>query len=253
MVIGLIGCGNMARALARGWGEPVLCADPATERARALAEELGGEALGSNAEVAQRADVVVLSHKPPQLEEVARDVAPRAKAVASILGGVPLERLRAAYPDAPVFRFIPNTPAEVRKGVLAYASESGGDADTEERVLELFGRVGTVIPMEERLLDVAMGLMSNAPAYVALIVEAWVDAGVRRGLSAEQASELVVGAISGTAELLRARGMDTLAVRREVTSPGGSTARGLLALERAGLRAAFADALDAVLDGGQPR
>jgi pyrroline-5-carboxylate reductase len=161
--------------------------------------------------------------------------------------------LRAAYPGAAVFRFIPNTPAEVRKGVLGYARESGGDADAEERVLELFGRVGTVIPVEERLIDVAMGLMSNAPAYIALIVEAWVDAGVRRGLAHEQASEMVVGGIAGTAELLRARGMDTLAVRREVTSPGGSTARGLLALERAGVRAAFADALDAVLDGGQQR
>jgi pyrroline-5-carboxylate reductase len=94
-----------------------------------------------------------------------------------------------------------------------------------------------------------MGLMSNAPAYVALVVEAWVDAGVRRGLPPEQAAQMVVGAVGGTAELLRARGMDTLAVRREVTSPGGSTARGLAALERGGVRAAFADALDAVLDG----
>ena len=92
-----------------------------------------------------------------------------------------------------------------------------------------------------------MGLMTNAPAYVALLAEAQVDAGVRHGLPPDKAAEMVVQTFAGTAALLRARGNDTLAVRREVTSPGGSTARGLAALERAGVRAAFQDALDAVL------
>jgi pyrroline-5-carboxylate reductase len=250
MQVGLIGCGNMARALARGWGEPVLCADPLHERAQSLASELGGEALASNAQVAERADVVVLCHKPAQLEEVGRDVAPKAKAVVSILGGVRLEYVRAAYPGLPVFRFIPNTPVAVRRGVLGYARESGdGDTELERSVLELFGRLGEVIEVDERLMDVTTGLMSTAPAYVALVVEAWVEAGVRRGLAPDQAAAMVVGAVAGTAELLRAREMDTLAVRREVTSPGGMTARGLLALERGGVRVAFSDALDAVLDG----
>ena len=84
------------------------------------------------------------------------------------------------------------------------------------------------------MVDVAMGLMSNAPAYYALVVEAQVDAGVRHGLTADQASRLVVQTMAGTAELLRRRGYDTLAARRAVTSPGGSTARGLDALERGG-------------------
>ena len=92
-----------------------------------------------------------------------------------------------------------------------------------------------------------MGLMSNAPAYVALIAEAQIDAGVRAGLPADVAGELVGANLAGTAALLQARNMDTLAVRRSVTSPGGSTARGLAALERAGLRAAFDDAMQAVL------
>ncbi len=96
-----------------------------------------------------------------------------------------------------------------------------------------------------------MGLMSCAPAYVALIAEAQIDAGVRHGLRAEQAAGLVVQTLAGTAELLRKRDYDTLSVRREVTSPGGVTARGLAALERAGLRSAFDDALDAVLGSGR--
>jgi len=89
--------------------------------------------------------------------------------------------------------------------------------------------------------------MSNAPAYYALVVEAQVDAGIRRGIPPRQAAELVVQTMAGTAELLRRQGYDTLAVRRAVTSPGGSTARGLDALERGGLRSAFSAALDAIL------
>src|SRR5438105_2507686 len=98
MQIGLIGCGNMARALARGWQRPVLCADPLADRAQALAAEVGGEALADNAEVARRAELVVLCHKPAQLAAVASEVAPHAKAVASILAITPLPALRAAYP-----------------------------------------------------------------------------------------------------------------------------------------------------------
>src|ERR1700736_806352 len=98
MQVGLIGCGNMARALARGWGRPLLCADPIAERAQALAAESGGDALQDNAEVARRADLVVLCHKPAQLRAVAVEVAPHATAVASILAVTPLPMLREAYP-----------------------------------------------------------------------------------------------------------------------------------------------------------
>src|SRR5271169_4067953 len=125
MQIGLIGCGNMARALARGWGRPLVCADPIADRARALAAEVGGEALATNAEVAERAELVVLCHKPAQLKDVAREVAPAAGAVASILAAVPLEALRAAYPERPVYRFIPSLPVEVRQGAVVQAADAG--------------------------------------------------------------------------------------------------------------------------------
>lgn len=245
MQIGLIGSGNMARAMVRGWGDPVLCTDALPERAAALAAEVGGEAVATNAELARRADLVVLCHKPPQLAAVAAEVAPHAKAIASILGGVPLADVQAAYPGATVYRFMPSTPVEVRQGAVIHALEGAGDPE----VLDLFARLGTLVSLPESQVDVAMGLMSNTPAYWALLAEAQIDAGIRRGLSAEQAAELVVQTMAGTAALLRKRDFDTLAVRREVTSPGGSTARGLDALERGGVRAAFSDAIDAVLGG----
>jgi pyrroline-5-carboxylate reductase len=254
MQLGLIGCGNMARALARGWQRPVVCSDPIASRAHALAEEVGGEALANNAEVARRADLVVLCHKPAQLREVAAEVAPHAKAVASILAATPLSALREAYPDRPVYRFIPSLPVEVRQGAVVQATDaSAQDAaaqDLDDAVRDLFAELGTLVVLDDSLIDVAMGLMSCGPAYVALVAEAQVDAGVRRGIPAAQGARLVVQTLAGTAELLRKRDYDMVSVRREVTSPGGLTARGLDALERAGLRSAFSDALDAVL--GQP-
>jgi pyrroline-5-carboxylate reductase len=255
MQIGLIGCGNMARAMARGWGRPLICADPIAARARSLAEELGGEALASNAEVAARADLVILCHKPAQLAAVAEELGSSRSAVASILAVTPLAALRAAYPARPVYRFIPSLPVEVRQGAVVQAAgpgvlEGAGEdsAGMDAEVAALFAELGTLVVLDDSLVDVAMGLMSCGPAYVALVAEAQVDAGVRRGIPAAQGAELVVQTLAGTAELLRQRGYDTLAIRREVSSPGGLTARGVDALERGGIRRAFSDALDAVLE-----
>ncbi len=241
----------MARALARGWGDPVLCSDTGSGRARVLADELGGEALPSNREVAERADLVILAHKPAQLTEVAGEIRGHVKAVASVLGGTPLAALQEAYPGVAVFRVMPNTPVEVRRGVVCYTPPEDVDPQLQRDVVNLFERVAIVVRLPERLMGPAAAAMSVAPAYDALLAEAQVDAVVRYGLGAELASRLVVETLAGTAELLAARDNDTLTVRREVTSPGGMTARGLDALERNGVRGAFQAAADAVLQGGR--
>jgi pyrroline-5-carboxylate reductase len=250
MRVGFIGAGNMARALARGLGEPVLCTDAGSGRAKALAEELGGEALSSNRELAEEADLVILAHKPVQLEAVASEVAGVAKAVVSLLARTPQADVARAYPATPVIRAEPNLPVEVRRGVTSIAEPEGEVDDALWATVEgLFGKVGAVVVLPERLMTVAGGCSGVGPAYWALLVEAQVDAAVRRGIPAAEATKLVAGTMRGTAELLHARGVDTFALRREVTSPGGTTSRGLAALERGGVRAAFHAALDAVVDG----
>ena len=237
----------MARALARGWGEPVLCSDAGSGRAARLVAEVGGEAVASNAELAERAELVILCHKPRQLEAVAEQVGGRARAVVSVLAATPIAAVRAAYTGVPVVRALPNTPVEVRRGVVCLTVPQDVDPAIARDVRERFGRVGRVVEMEDGDVELATALMSTTPAYVALLVEAHVDAAVKHGMPASRAAELFVETLAGTAELLSARGYDTLAVRREVTSPGGITARGVAALEAAGVRAAFADAVGAVL------
>ena len=248
MRIGFIGAGSMASALARGLGEPALVYDVQPERAEALASELGGTVAASNAELAEQADIVILAHKPAQLEEVAREVDGRARAVASIVAATPLAQLEAAYPGVPVYRFIPNIPVEVGRGVFCYAPGTHAAEGPQEELLRLFSRCGVVIPLDEPLIEPAMALMSCGPAFVALVVEAMADAGARHGLERQQAARLVVETMAGTAAYLDANELDAAELRRRVATPGGLTEKGLGVLEETGLRRSFDAAVDLVVE-----
>jgi pyrroline-5-carboxylate reductase len=249
MRLGLIGAGNMASALARGIGEPVLVHDLDESKASALAEELGGELVGSNAELAERADALVLCHKPKQLDEVAREVDGRAKVVISILAATPTERLAAAYPGAAIYRFIPNMPTEVRRGVLCYVPGPGAADGPEDEILELMGRAGAVIRLDdEPLIEPAMALMSCGPAFLALVAESFAEAGAAHGLDPADAMRMVVETMGGTADYLARHDYDGPALRARVATPGGTTERGLVTLEERGLKDVTRAAVDAVVE-----
>jgi pyrroline-5-carboxylate reductase len=174
MVIGFIGSGNMAAAMARGWEgefEGMLFSDSGSGRAAGLAEELGGE-VAANDEIAERADLVVVAVKPAKLDEVAPELA-GAGAIVSILAAVPLERLRAAFPAAEVLRVMPNVGVEVRQGVLCVNGEASAEARAK---LDLLGHV---VELADEDFDEATAIMGCAPAYLALAVEALADAGAR--------------------------------------------------------------------------
>ncbi|HEX2436710.1 MAG TPA: pyrroline-5-carboxylate reductase [Methylomirabilota bacterium] len=249
MKLGFIGAGNMASALARGIGEPVLVADIDASKAQALADELGGEAVGSNAELAERADAIVLCHKPKQLDEVAEQVGGHARIVISILAATPIAALESAYPGVPVYRFIPNIPAEVRQGVLCYVPGTRAKDGPEQEVLALLGRAGAIIPLDsEPLIEPAMALMSCGPAFMALVAESFAGAGAAHGLPPDEAMRMTVETMAGTAAYLREHGYDTGAVKLRVATPGGTTERGLIALEEHGLADVCRAAVDAVVE-----
>jgi pyrroline-5-carboxylate reductase len=249
MKLGLIGAGNMASALARGIGEPVVVHDIDEEKARALAGELGGEAVGSNAEVAERSDALVLCHKPKQLEDVAREVDGRATVVVSILAATSTEKLAEAYPGASIYRFIPNIPTEVRRGVLAYVRGARAEDGPEDEILELVGRTGTVVRLDdEPLIEPAMALMACGPGFMALVAEKFAEAGVAHGLDPDDAMRMVVETMGGTADYLAGHEYDGPALRTRVATPGGTTEKGLIALEERGLGGVARAAVDAVVE-----
>jgi pyrroline-5-carboxylate reductase len=241
MIVGFIGSGSMAAAMARGWEgefEGMLFSDSGSGRAAALANELGGEAAPSR-EIAERADVVVVAVKPAMLDVVAPELA-AARRVVSILAAVSVDRLEEAFPEAEVLRVMPNVGVEVGRGVLCVA---GRAAEEVRRKLDLLGHV---VEIADADFDAATAVMGCAPAYLALAVEAIAEAGAADGLDAELARELVVETTAGTAELLRIR--HPADVRKAVASPGGSTEAGLEALDREGARAAFEAAVRASLE-----
>jgi len=249
MKLGLIGAGNMASALARGIGEPVIVHDLDEAKASALAAELGGEAVGSNADVAERSDVLVLCHKPKQLEEVASEVGGRAKVVVSILAATSTDSIAAAYPGASIYRFIPNIPAEVKRGVFCYVPGPGAADGPEDEILGLMGRTGTVIRLDdEPLIEPAMALMACGPGFIALVAEKFAEAGAAHGLDRHDAMRMVVETMGGTADYLAAHDFDGPALRRRVATPGGTTEKGLIALEERGLGDVTRAAVDAVVE-----
>jgi len=217
----------------------MLFSDSGSGRAQALAEELGGE-VASNEEIASQVDLVLLAVKPNKLEAVAPELA-AAKEIVSVLAATPLEQLQAALPEAEqVLRVMPNVGVEVRQGVLCVAG-SASAAGREK--LELLGHV---VELAEEDFDAATAVMGCSPAYLALAVEAIADAGAADGLDPALARELVVETAVGTAELLRRHPPE--AVRKAVASPGGSTEKGLGALDREGAREAFTAAVEASLE-----
>jgi pyrroline-5-carboxylate reductase len=232
----------MAEAMARGWmGEVdgMLFTDAGSGRAAELAEEVGGDAVGSNRELAERADIVVLAVKPATLGQVAAELS-GARTIVSLLGATSLEALQDAFPGADVIRVMPNVAVEVRRGVLCVAGHESPE------VRRLLGLLGHLVELPDSDFDAATAVMGCAPAYLALAVEALADAGAEAGLDEELARELVVETTAGTAELLRRR--HPADVRRAVASPGGSTEAGLEALDREGAREAFAAAVRASLE-----
>jgi pyrroline-5-carboxylate reductase len=189
----------------------------------------------------------VIAVKPGDVPDACRAVAAAGtKRVLSIAAGVTLATLEAAVgPGVPVVRAMPNTPALVGAGAAAIAAGSSATADDLDWAEGLLRAVGTVVRVPEHLLDAVTGLSGSGPAYVFLVAEALIEGGVLAGLPRDVAVELSVHTLLGASRLLAETGSTPEQLRAQVTSPGGTTAAGLRALEAAGVRSAFLEAVAA--------
>lgn len=189
-------------------------------------------------------DAAVIAVKPPDAAGACRAaVAAGATRVLSIAAGVPLATLQAAAgTGVAVVRAMPNTPALVGEGAAAISAGSAAHDADMQWAESILGAVGKVVRVRESELDAVTGLAGSGPAYLFLVAESLIDAGVEAGLSRETSEQLVTQLFVGSSALLRERG-DPAELRRMVTSPGGTTAAGLRVLDERGLRAAFVDAV----------
>jgi pyrroline-5-carboxylate reductase len=252
MKIGFAGAGKMASALARGWAdaergpELMLFSDAGSGRAAELAERTGGEAVDTLAELGERSDAVLLAMKPGSLEAAAHQLKGTGDAIASVLAATSVARLRELFPDVPVVRVMPTVTSEVRRGVICHAPLGPAEGEAGARLLNLFGELSHLAELPDELMDAATAVVGCSPAYVAIVVQNLVEAGVTAGLDEELAYELVIESFAGTIELLRR--YDPIEVRSSVTSRGGATEAGLEALADAGVGDAFQTAVHASME-----
>ncbi|MGH9186977.1 MAG: pyrroline-5-carboxylate reductase [Acidimicrobiales bacterium] len=249
--LALVGGGRMGEALltgllAAGWGEAkeLAVVEALAARRTELDDRFPEVRVVAEPE---RSDGVVIAVKPDDVDAACRAArAAGCERVLSIAAGVTLARLEAALgPGVPVVRAMPNTPALVGAGAAAIAAgrhATDEDLDWAEGIL---AAVGTVVRVPEKLLDAVTGLSGSGPAYVFLVAEALIEAGVLVGLPRDTSQALVVQTLLGAGRLLAETGESPETLRAGVTSPGGTTAAGLRALEAAGVRSAFLDAVAA--------
>jgi pyrroline-5-carboxylate reductase len=244
----LVGGGRMGEALlggllAAGWASADLAVvEVDAARREDLAGRFSGVPVSADLVAAEGAVVAV---KPPDVPAVCQAMEDHGiERVLSIAAGVTIATLEGnLLPGAAVVRAMPNTPALLGAGVAAIAAGTAAtdaDLDWAEGIL---GAVGQVVRTTESQLDAVTGLSGSGPAYVFLVAEALIEAGVLAGLPRDTSTSLVLGTILGSARLLAETGDSPTELRAAVTSPGGTTAAGLRALEQAGLRSAFLDAV----------
>ena len=255
----VVGGGRMGSALVEGllaakWCQPedIAIVEAATEQRQVLSQQFAGATILASLELEHVGPTtgVVLSVKPDHAEAALRVIAVcGATRLLSVVAGLSTSRIEAHFhvPLA-VIRSMPNTPVLVGKGVSAIAGGAQVTKDDLDWAESILGAVGTVVRVTERNIDAVSGLSGPMPAYLYLVIEALIEAGVHQGLSRDVAYKLVVGTFEGSAALLTSTGETPEELRHQVTSPGGTTAAGLRTLEHRAVRSAFIDAVAAAAD-----
>ena len=254
---GKIGESLLSGLLSAGWRKPeeIVVTGRRQERIDELAERYGVETTLSNADAVSGAAFIVIAVKPQDFEVLLGEVGGLLSAdqtVLSVAAAMPTAQIEQHLSDGvPVLRAMPNTPATVHEGVAGLCAGAHADDTHLAMAEEVLAHVGRVVQVAEPYMDAVTAVSGSGPAYFALLAEAMIEAGILLGLSREVSTELVVQTMFGTAKLLRDEHMHPVELREMVTSPGGTTIRAIRELERAGVRAAFLNAIQAAMERSQ--
>jgi pyrroline-5-carboxylate reductase len=252
--IAFIGSGIMAEAMIKGLlrqslVEPnqIVASGPRPERGQQLFDRYGVRTTVHNVEAATGADIVVLSVKPqvlcPVLEELGGHVSSEAL-VLSIVAGAKMATIQRMLNAVDVVRVMPNTPAQIGMGISVWAATEATTEAQRGQALAILQALGEEVYVEdEDYLDMATALSGTGPAYVFLLMEAMVDAGVHLGFSRHVSERLVIETLRGSVEYARQSPRHLAALRNQVTSPGGTSAEALYHLEKGGLRTVMSRAI----------
>ena len=251
--IGFIGAGNMAEALINGFissglvgPSRIFASDKRKDRLLWLAERYDITVYNKNYEIAANSDIIFLTVKPQDMVAALTDMAElldESRLIVSVMAGKTIASIHAvltgcglkAHP--PIIRAMPNTPALVREGAIGLFAEPRVKAEELTLVKRLFGSVGVVVELrDESLINTVTALSGSGPAYVFLFIEALTEAGIKGGLSPEDARTLAVQTVAGAGRLLKKTDSSPEELIKKVASPGGTTEAGLKVLEKLGFK-----------------
>ena len=256
--IGFIGMGNMARAIAEGFvkgnaakAEDLYAYAPHFDKLESFCRPLGIHACASVEEMLGQVDAVIMAVKPYVVEGVIGNVREqlKGKAVLSVVAGYTCEKYRGLLDESTRVQYImPNTPCMVGEGVLLFEEENTLTGAELAQAKEMFEALGEVVTLGTHLMNAGMAISGCGPAFVAMMIEALADAGVKYGLPRNTAYRLASQTALGTGRMQLTTGMHPGQIKDGVCSPAGTTIRGVEALEEYGMRRAFMNAVKAVVE-----
>tara|TARA_B100000959_G_scaffold262192_1_gene300390 strand:+ start:456 stop:1307 length:852 start_codon:yes stop_codon:yes gene_type:complete len=264
--IAFIGSGNMAEALISSLidssvfnPDAILCSDISKKRLEYIHNNYNIHTSPDNFDVAQKADIIILSVKPQIILKVLDQISETvdsSKLIISIAAGISLDIIKKAMSKegAKTFRLIramPNTPALVQTGATALTKGADASENDLKAAFEIFSAIGKAVEINEDLMDAVTGLSGSGPAYIFLIIEALADAGVKVGLPKDISMTLSVQTVLGAAKLASESGDHPAKLREMVTSPGGTTIAGINSLEEGNLKAVLMNAVEAATQRGR--
>ena len=254
MRVGIVGAGVMAEAMIAGLladhavsPQTLVASHPRRDRREALAQAHGIRAVARNADAVEGAEIVVLAVKPQMLGRVMREIAPALgdeQVVLSIVAGATLHALATGLRHPAVVRAMPNTPAQIRRGISVWAAAPACSAHQRDLARAVLRALGTERQVDdEGFVAMATALSGTGPTYLFAVMEALIDAGVHLGFPRGLAHDLVVETLVGSAEYAARSELHPAQLRNLVTSPGGTSAAAIYELEKGRIRTVFSDAV----------
>ena len=257
MKISLIGSGNMGSLLAKHFahiqGVSLVLCNRDRAKGEKIAQELGASSEGALEKAIEGADWILLAVKPKDLKDIAVKHLPlkQNQGIISILAGTSLDMLRKAFPGAHVVRMMPNLALSVQKGILGFAEDGTLEEKQKEDIQRLFRGLGLLLWLPESKMEAFASLAASSPAFVFVMMEAMIEAGIFLGFQAGEARKIVLAVFEGCVALLQDPSAQPVDLKLKIASPAGMTIAGLRKLEAGGIRAAIADALEAAYHRGK--
>jgi pyrroline-5-carboxylate reductase len=242
MKVTVIGCGKMGGGIAERLAaeNEIFLFDHNRDRTESLAKKIGAKRCETAAEAISKGEVVLLAVKPQDLERLAKEVHREfysEQLLVSCLAGVSTELLETYFSEIPVLRIMPNLAVIHGEGVVGLVDTEELEESFKVKATKLFSRLGSLHWLPESKIDAISSLTGSGPAFVCLILESMIEAGVAMGIDSEQSQQLVFQLINGTISTLKATEKSPAQLKLEVCSPGGTSIAGLITMEEYGVRA----------------